>query len=176
MEPVQPGVTARAYLDYVDKMFRDIQAYELGRIVAVGEKMERRAASHPALLMANSHMMHDEFWGEGKWFKEYRGDLQQLGAGLGADGYLIWLGYYDGVPSEIWEAVRRAGARAVWIVVPLPDQKLDFERYGDVFINQRWEPGDAAVTMPGYDVRILPPSGVAQLFIFELMLRAAGAR
>jgi hypothetical protein len=175
MEPVQPGVAARAYLDYIDKMFHDIQAYELGKVVEVGKEMGRRSASHPALFMANSHMMHDEVLGDGKWFKEYKGDIKQLSATLGSDGYLIWLGYYDGVPPEIWEAVRQAKARAAWIVVPREGQKLDFEQYGDIFINQRWEFGDAAVAMPGYDVRILPSAGVAQLFIYELMMRAAGS-
>ena len=156
-------------------MFHDIQAQELGKIVSVGKVIRRRSASRPALFMANSHMMHDEVLGDGKWFKEYKGDIQHLAAALGSDGYLIYLGYYDGVPPDIWEAVRQAKARAAWIVVPLAGQKLNFEQYGDVFINQQWEFGDAAVAMPGYDVRILPPSGVAQLFIYEVMMRAAGS-
>jgi hypothetical protein len=176
MEPVQPGVAARAYLDCIDKMFQDIQAHELGKIVEVGKEMGRRSASRPALFMVNSHMMHDELWGEGKWYKEHKGDMNQLATALGSDGYLVWLGYYDGVPPQIWEAVRRAKARAAWIVVPLRGQKLNFEQYGDVFINPQWEFGDAAIVMPGYDVRILPPSGVAQLFIHEVMLCAAGAQ
>ena len=104
-----------------------------------------------------------------------KGDAK-LDTALGSDGQLILLGYYNGIPQETWEAVRRAKAKAVWIVVPKPDQRLSFEQYGDVFINQQWSPGDAAAAMPGYDVRILPPSGVAQLFIYEAMMRAAGAQ
>jgi hypothetical protein len=156
-------------------MFHDIQAYELGKIVSVGKEMGRRPASRPAFYMVISHMMHDEVWGDSKWLKEYKGDNEHLAAALGSDGYLIWMGYYNGVPPDKWEAVRRAKARAAWIMVPRPDQKLNFEQYGDVFINQHWEPGDAAVAMPGYDIRILPPSGVAQLFIYEVMRRAAGS-
>jgi hypothetical protein len=173
MEPVHSGVAARAYLDSIDKMFHDIQAQELGKIVSVGKEIGRRPAPRQALFMANSHMMQGDVVGDGKWFERYKGDIQHLAATLGSDGYLIYLGYYDGVPPDIWGAVRQAKARAAWIVVPLVGQKLDFEQYGDVFINQQWEFGDAAVAMPGYDVRILPPSGVAQLFIFELMMRAA---
>jgi hypothetical protein len=175
MDPVQPGVAARAYLDSIGKVFHDIQAQELGKIVSVGKEIRRRPASRPALFMANSHMMHDEVLGDSKWFEQYKGDVQHLASALGSDGFLIYLGYYDGVPPDLWEAVRRAKARAAWIVVPLVGQKLNFEQYGDVFINQQWEFGDAAVAMPGYDVRILPPSGVAQLFIYELMRRAAGS-
>ena len=175
MEPVQPGVAARAYLDSIDKMFRDIQAYELGKIVSVGKEIGRRPASRPALFIATSHLMHDEVLAGGKGFEPYKGDIPHLAAALGSDGYLIYLGYYDGVPPNVWEAVRQARARAAWIVVPLAGQKLNCEEYGDVFINQHWEFGDAAVAMPGYDVRILPPSGVAQLFIYELMMRAAAS-
>ncbi|HOI56323.1 MAG TPA: hypothetical protein PLP01_13830, partial [Phycisphaerae bacterium] len=31
---------------------------------------------------------------------------------------------------------------------------------GEVLVRQHWALGDAAVTVPGYDVRVLPPSGV----------------
>jgi len=175
MDPVQPGVAARAYLDSIAAMFHDIQAQELDKIVSVGKEMARRSASHPATLLIVSHMMHNELWGEGKWFKEYKGDNEHLPAALGPDGYLVYLGYYDGVPPETWDAVRRAKARAAWIVVPLAGQNLNFEQYGDVMINQHYEPGDAAIAMPGYDIRILPPSGIAQLFVYELLMRAAGA-
>ena len=69
---------------------------------------------------------------------------------------------------------RSAKAKAVWVVAPLPDE-VDFRQFGDVVINEHWLVGDGAVDVPGYDVKILPPSGVAQLFIYELMLRAAGS-
>ena len=66
--------------------------------------------------------------------------------------------------------------KAVWICIPKLGQKLNLEQYGDILINQHWAEGDAAVSMPGYDVKILPPSGIAQLVIYEAILRAAGAR
>jgi len=44
-----------------------------------------------------------------------------------------------------------------------------------VVIDQHWRIGDCAVEVPGYDIRILPPSGIAQLFMYEMLLRAAGA-
>ena len=176
MEPVQPGVAARAYLDSIAGMFHDIQAQELEKIVRVGKEMGRRAAaSHPPTLMMVSHMMHQELWGDDKWLKEYRGDVQGLPEVLGSDGYLVYLGYYDGVPPATWDAVRKAKARAAWIIVPLVGQNLDFAQYGDVMIDQHYEPGDAAVAMPGYDIKILPPSGITQLFVYELLMRAAGA-
>jgi len=120
--------------------------------------------------------MNHEFTGDGKWLQPYQGDSNRLDEALGIDGYLIWLGPYNGIQSELWDAVRRAKAKAVWICIPKLGQKLNLEQYGDILINQRWAEGDAAVSMPGYDVKILPPSGIAQLVIYEAILHAAGAR
>lgn len=173
MEPMQPGVAAGAYLDSIGKTLHDIQAEELGKIVSVAKELGHRPASNRALYIATTHMVTAEVLDGIKWIKEFKGDDEHLTAALGSDGYLIWMGYYDGVPSDKWDAVRRAKAKAAWIVVPLPGQKMDFEQYGDVYINQHWDPGDAVVQMPGYDVRILPAMGVAQLFILEVMRRAA---
>ena len=176
MDPVQPGVAARAYLDSIAQTLGDIRAHEMDRVIAVGKEIGRRSASHPAIVTAISHLMNHEFTGDGKWFQAYKGDADRLDAALGADGYLIWLGPYNGIQTELWDAVRRAKAKAVWICIPKAGQNLDLERYGDILIDQHWAEGDAAVSMPGYDVRILPPSGIAQMVIYEAMLRAARAQ
>jgi hypothetical protein len=179
MEAVQAGVAAGAYLDSMGKTIHDLQSQELEKVVGLGKEVGRRAAaSHPAVYIAITHMVTDEVLGKSKWLAPFKGNNDaRLTAALGSDGYLVWMGYYDGVPSEKWDAVRKANnAKAAWIVVPLPGQNYDFAKYGDVFINQHWDPGDAVVAMPGYDVRILPAMGVTQLFILEIMRRAAGVK
>jgi hypothetical protein len=180
MEPVKAGVAASAYLDSMSKTIRDLESQELQKIVGVGQEVGRRAAaSHPAEYFAITHMVTGEVLGKSKWLTQFRGsdkDNAKLTAALGSDGYLVWMGYYNGVPAETWDAVRKASAKAAWIVVPLPGQSYDFDKYGDVFINQHWDPGDAVVTMPGYDVHILPAMGVTQLYILEIMRRAAGVK
>jgi hypothetical protein len=178
MEPVKAGVAASAYLDSMTKTIRDVESQELQKIVGVGQEVGRRAAaSHPAVYIAITHMVTGEVLGTSKWMTLFKGNNdERLTAALGSDGYLVWMGYYDGVPSNKWAAVRKANAKAAWIVVPLPGQSYDFEKYGDVFINQHWDPGDAVVTMPGYDVHILPAMGVTQLYILEIMRRAAGVK
>ncbi|NQT93839.1 MAG: hypothetical protein HQ559_13855 [Lentisphaerae bacterium] len=53
---------------------------------------------------------------------------------------------------------------------------------GELFVEQHWPFGDCAVQFPGYDIKILPPSGVAAEAITGMVLaelhtlRAAGAR
>ncbi len=60
------------------------------------------------------------------------------------------------------------------MVAPLSDE-VDFKQFGDIVIDQHCSIGDCAVAVPGYDIRILPPSGITQLFINELIMRAAVA-
>jgi hypothetical protein len=146
----------------------------MDKIVAVGKEVARRSAARPVTIAIMSHMMHDELRDNGKLFTDYKGDNDHLPEALGSNGYLVYLGYYDGVSKGMWDAVRKANAKAVWVIVPVASQKYNFELNGDVVINQHYEEGDAAVKMPGYDVQILPPSGISQLFIYELMIRAAG--
>ena len=175
MKPVEAGVIAREYLEYISNMVREIKEHELESITKVGQEMSRRASeSHPVALMVLGHLMFYSSSRDGKLFRylDVNNDHKNLQSLLGKDGYFIWLGYVA-TPLDLWNAVRRAGATAVWIVSPLPAE-VDFRQFGDVVINEHWLVGDGAVDVPGYDVRILPPSGIAQLFIYELLLRAAG--
>jgi len=181
MKAVQTGVLSRAYLDYISNMLREIKERELEVIIKVGREMGRRASeSHPASLMVLGHLMPYAVSREGKLFHylDLKNDTKNLKDfnlqdSLGSDGYFIWVGYVA-TPLDLWQAVRRAAAHAVWIVTPLPAE-VDFAQFGDVVINERWPIGDGAVVVPGYDIRILPPSGLAQLFIYELLVRASGA-
>lgn len=177
MEPVQPGALSRAYLDYTENMFREIRAHELAKIIMSGEEIAQRAReTRPAAFMVLSHLMPYCVDRESKLFHYFDAgiDREVLEGYLAPEGLLVCV-WHNGVPPDVWRAVRRARARAIWIVSPLPDQ-VDYEQFGDVFVDQHWRLGDCAVEVPGYDVRILPPSGLAQLFIYELLMRAASAR
>jgi len=174
MRPAAAGVLARAYIDYIGTMFRAIGEKEGANLRAVAAEIRKRvAASRPPLMMTNSHMMPHAMTGEGRWYR-FQKDLQDLRAAVTPGAYLIYLGYYHPLPAEVWDAVRRAGARAVWIAVPRPDQKLDLAGHGDLFINQQWQMGDAAIPVPDYDVRILPASGLAQLYIHDWLAAQVG--
>ena len=172
--PVPPDTLPRAYLDYIENVIRGIQRHELKKILATGEEMTRRAAeSRPVILMLIGHMMLSVVSRDGKLFRYFdltanRSDVDNL---VGSDGYFILLGYVA-VPLDVWRGVRRAGARGVWIVSALPTE-VDFTQFGDLVIDQHWQVGDCAVEVPGYDIRLFPPSGIAQLLIYELLLRSA---
>lgn len=176
MEPVQPGVLSGAYLDYIQKMLENIQEWELPKIIMAGRDMARRAAEgHPPLLMVVGHMMPFAVDHHSKLFRylDFRTYRTDVRSHLRQAGSLVFIGYV-GVYLDLWREVRQAGATAVWIVSPLPTE-VHFSQWGDVVIDQHWRIGDCAVEVPGYDIRILPPSGIAQLFIYDALLRAARA-
>ena len=175
MDPTPPGVLSQAYISYLENMLQNIREWELPKIISVGKEMARRAAEgHPALLTVMSHMMPYAVDQNSKLFR-YIDILKQrneVESQLHQGGYFVFIGYV-GVYLDLLRDVRQAGATAAWIIAPLHSE-VYFARYGDVVISQHWHNGDCAVEAPGYDVRILPPSGIAQLFIYETLLRAAG--
>lgn len=177
MRSVPAGVLSSSYLDYIKKMLDEISVSEMGKLVNTGQEIGRRAAAgQPAVMTGIGHMLSYIVAGKTEPFRyvDIHTGRKTLESTLGRDGYFIFLGYVA-VPLDLWRSARRAGAKAVWIVAPLPNE-VDFKQFGDVVIDQHWSIGDCAVTVPGYDIRILPPSGIAQLFIYELMMHAAAAR
>lgn len=174
MRPAAPGVFARAYIDYIRRMAIAIGEKQGAGLAAVAAEIGKRVGSaRLPLMMTNSHMMPYAMTGDGRWYR-FQKDAGALKAALAPGDYLIFLGYYHPLPGDVWDALRSANARAVWIAVPRPDQKLDFASHGDLFIDQQWQMGDAAVEAPGYDVKILPASGVAQLYIHEFLATRVG--
>jgi hypothetical protein len=76
------------------------------------------------------------------------------------DDVFLWVGYYDR-PVEQLEFVEGAACRAIWICGARPVDPIPLAE-GRVVIDPYWSFGDAAVAIPGYEIRILPPSGVIQ--------------
>ncbi len=169
MQSVNTGLLSAAYLDTVCSSFWQITA-ELPQIAAAGQKIaQRNATGNRPTLVVVSHLLPFIHLENSTLF-QYVADPAQLDAALAQSGFLVDLGY-SGVDLELWRRVRLAKANAVWVTGELPNQ-ADFSGRSDIFVDQYWQLGDASVVAPGYDVRLLPVSGVAQLFIYELLVKA----
>ena len=81
------------------------------------------------------------------------------------------LGYYCvaaanfKVDTGYVEAVRKAKCKSILALCHAPFAPLDGPQ-PDILIDAQWEYGDAIVLVPGYDAKILPPSGVLQTAVF----------
>jgi len=174
MKAIDAGGLSLLYLDAVAAVLADIAKTELPHIAEAGRQVaQQNAAGDRPTLVVTSHLL--PFIGvERSALFRYVANPAELDDALFRSRFVVNIGY-SGVDLELWRKVRTAGAKAVWITGQLPNQ-ADFSGQGDLFIDQHWQLGDAAVPVAGYDVRLLPVSGVAQLFIYELLVRSAGGQ
>ncbi len=170
---VTAGTLSTSYLDAIATLIGQIAPSELSKIVATGQTMAQKAtAGNPPLLIVDSRLA-TYLAKVGSPYFSYLADASTLASALPARKYLVYLGSYA-LDLESYRTVRNTpGANAAWIVAPLAHQ-TDPTTFGDTLINQHWDVDDAVVTVPGYDIPILPPSGFVQLFVYDLLLRATG--
>ena len=74
----------------------------------------------------------------------------------------FFLGYYRR-PTQAYQVARRAGARIVEVIT---GDGSDGSPQPDYVIRPKWPFGDAVTRVPGYDVEILPSSGIVQAAIY----------
>jgi hypothetical protein len=174
MASASAGTWSHAYLDDIRLRVTALRDRALPALISLGADLARRTHdSEKPVLMSLGHMLPEAVDRKSPWFRyagiaEERDHLDHL---LKPEGLFIFIGYVS-VPLDLWRGVRRAKAHAAWIVSPLPGE-VDFHEFGDTVIDQQWQVGDASVTAPGYDIRILPPSGVLQLVTYAVLIAAA---
>ena len=86
--------------------------------------------------------------------------LAQLVTAMGPKDALVYVGYYPN-PTEYLEYLRVARFPSVFIIGGQETDPLTPNPW-ETNIDPYWERGDACVEIPGYDIKILPPSGVIQ--------------
>jgi uncharacterized phosphosugar-binding protein len=72
----------------------------------------------------------------------------------------VWVGYYYYPNHEIY-FINIAKVKSVWINGARAINPITLEP-GKIIIDPYWGYGDASVAVPGYPIRILPPSGIIQ--------------
>ena len=80
----------------------------------------------------------------------------------------FFLGYYRR-PTQAYRAAHRAGARIVEVIA---GDGSDDPPQPDHVIRPKWPFGDAVTRVPGYDVEILPSSGIVQAAVYWAVVAA----
>jgi len=90
--------------------------------------------------------------------------------GFTANDFALGIGYDAVVANDphklAW--LRRAGAKIALSAARYKPENNKTEP-GEIFIDQRWEFGDADVTVPGYDVNIAPTSGLLAIEVYLMI-------
>ena len=88
--------------------------------------------------------------------------VAELERELESGDLFFFLGYYRR-PTQAYQVARRAGAQIVEVIT---GDGLDGSPQPDYVIRPKWPFGDAVTRVPGYDVEILPSSGIVQAAIY----------
>ena len=88
--------------------------------------------------------------------------VAELERELESGDLFFFLGYYRR-PTQAYQVARWTGARIVEVIT---GDGLDGSPQPDYVIRPKWPFGDAVTRVPGYDVEILPSSGIVQAAIY----------
>jgi hypothetical protein len=169
---VEAGVLGHEYLVELRKCLTAVHDQEMVNIRKVAElaaaKLREGRGVH---IFAHGHAIryligipHDP-----GFFHQVNRGLFELkdDPGIAGGDFVFCLGYdriFQGWYFEDATArMRAAGAVMAWSMAQYnqdPDTGPSAVPKDEILVGQHWELGDAVATVPGYDVRILPPSGV----------------
>lgn len=167
--PVPAGVSGKAYLHAVETSFRAVMKDDLQDIRDLAALVIRtRKAGGKAYFFAQNHaqLIAMSRPHEGPYLQP----LNANGYGMRADvqigpGDLIFASGYSGPllgkeHSKFRQQTLDKGATLAWTFAAFDPEALATVPAGQIVIDQHWSPGDAVVEVPGYDIKIIPASGV----------------
>lgn len=172
VESLPPGLLGNAYLDNLKHCFFTLcdqipaiqqVAQACAQVLMSGNRIHAFLISHFPIHQAGApgdpgYMTPlDVHTGETP-------DLKELDQKLSPGDLFFFLGYYRR-PVKAYETARRRGCQIVEIITGT-DEAISSDVLPDYTIRPGWPYTDALVPVPGYDIRILPASGIMQTAIF----------
>ena len=170
---IEPGVLGGRYIDTICAMLK--------RVEKEGRKDLRRAASwareaRRRYMLSMGHIFPDEIskteigklFTSATWNAGFRTPRLEIAC---AKGDLIVHVGYQHPPDDLLRLARKCGARVVYVSLR---SDRDFTRDKSViWIDPMWDWPDACVPLEGYDIPILPASGVINASIAWEIYRLA---
>lgn len=170
--PVAAGVLAGAYLDAAQTALRQFdQTQRAGLRQAATLARQAQRDGHTAWFACLGHLPPElpkqpDDPGRLKFLNMNTPDklVEQVKTG----DVILYIGYYE--PYGPWvETAHQAGAKIVTIVSGTPDRRAE-DMGADLCLNGCWPFGDGVVTIPGYDIKVLPLSGFMQVCQYFMAL------
>ncbi|MDP6357513.1 MAG: hypothetical protein QF473_20525 [Planctomycetota bacterium] len=171
--PIPAGKLGKTYLDELGLILRKLRDEELQAIQEAARaclRVKNHGKNILAFLVSHFPVYQAEAPGDPGFIERLEiagGEVPtttKLQQSIRQGDLYFFLGYYRR-PVEAYQAARKAGAEIVEVITgtdgsDLPDPQPDYR------IRPMWPYGDALVSVPGYDVKILPSSGIVQSAIF----------
>ena len=179
VEPIREGLLGREYLARVANSLRRLKVSQAEKFAEAGRlAADTAAAGHTVWYGSLGHLPPElpSISGDPGLVKPLSiREPDKLGEFVKPGDLILYVGYYE--PWGPWvETAHELGAKIVTVVSGTPERRAE-DMGADININGCWAYGDAVVDIPGYDIRVLPPSGVvASTAYYMLMAEFAAAR
>lgn len=172
--PISPGRIGRAFLKEMKANIDRFEASQTGHIATAAKLISdelTQGRKTPVAYMGHAPWTYVGKYEDTAWETNY--DISygeeawnKFASEMPENGLVVRLGY-TGLPPEEVAAYAKKDLRVVLITTVNPNPKWAVPATEPLFIDMGWAYGDAAVTIPGYPIRILPPSGIMQLVAYE---------
>jgi uncharacterized phosphosugar-binding protein len=165
--PVPAGKLGYDYINGLVVLTKQIWKADEASILKAGKlaaESRKAGGSLHAVFLGHALGVQRGCEGDPGLFEVYTGgpmDSKDFVLGVGYDMLVRDTGFKAALDSAV-----AAGAKRAWSFTDYSAEDVQSIPPGDIYINQRWALGDASVSVPGYDVKILPPSGVIGEFLF----------
>ena len=174
LQPAPAGQKGGEYLSELQRCFTSIRATELRRLDEIGAvAAATRSAGHAVWCASIGHNLGAQrnLDGDPGFFQLVFPEGNEVPE-LAEGDFYIYNGYYF-FPEEELRAARATVSRSAWIMGGREIETL-YPHEGEICVNAYWRYGDTSLHLPGYDVRVVPPSGVITTAMLWLV-HAAGA-
>jgi hypothetical protein len=166
---LEAGQLSKQWMSSLRKSLAAMHASDMPQIrKTAAEASEAKAAGHKLWAYLQGHVTlrllpypHDP-----QWFEPIHRDWGTLrkDASVGKGDFVLCIGFDQVFAGKEWgnfaENSRTAGAKLAWSFTDYKPEQLKARLPDEPYINQHWAKGDAVATVPNYDIKCLPTSGV----------------
>ena len=173
LQPAPAGQKGREYLAELQRCFTSIRATEMGRLDEIGSvAAATREEGHTVWCASIGHNLGAQkgLQGDPEFFRLSFPERDEV-AELNNGDFYIYNGYYF-FPEEELQAARATVSRSAWVLGGREIETI-YPHGGEIHVNAYWQYGDTSLHLPGYDVRVVPPSGVIATAMLWLLHAAA---
>ena len=173
--PQKPGALGRAFLNEISANLDRFEKYQGGNVAAAVNMILREPRNEKKIAIAS--MGHapwtyvgryeDAAWAMNADLHDNNDDqIARYNANTAEGGLVVRLGY-SGMSQKEQDIFAAKKQRVILISTPNPNADATIPANIPLFIDMEWAYGDATVTLPGYPIKLFPPSGIMQVVAYE---------
>ena len=172
--PLAPGFITKAFLNEIRANIGRFETTQSEKVVAAAKLIsDESKAGRKTIISAMGHApwtivgyYEDKQWGEPHELESSVPNHVESYKSTPEGALVLRLGY-GGLDNDA--AAIYKGKKQRVILISVPDERPEFQATQDVLMNidMGWQYGDAMVTIPGYPVKMIPPSGMMQVIAYE---------